>query len=143
MAVNYDDTLATDRDKVRFHIGDTIREDGPQPKGVNFTDGEITGVLSIETTWQRAVYSLLQTLATAWSRYADVTAGPRRESLSQVAEGYRNQAAQWAREHNIMPGIQVAGVIRVDGYSDDIASDDVDTDQEYSRVKLLWTGHST
>lgn len=141
MAVNYDDALAADRDKVRFHIGDTIREDGPRPKGINFTDDEIAGVLSIETTWQRTVYSLLQTLATMWSRYSDITAGPRRETFSQVAESYRNQAAQWAREHNIMPGIQVAGVIRVDGYSDDIASDDVDTSQEYSRVKLLWTVH--
>ena len=81
MAVNYDDALATDRDKVRFHIGDTIREDGPRPKGANFTDDEIAGVLSIESTWQRAVYSLLQILATSWSRYADITAGPRRETL--------------------------------------------------------------
>ena len=128
MAVNYDDALSTDRDKVRFHIGDTIREDGPRPKGANFTDDEITGVLSIKSTWQRTVY---------------ITAGPRRETLSQVAEGYRKQAAEWAREHNIMPGIKVAGVIRIDGYSDDVTSDDVDTSQEYSRIKLLWTEHST
>ena len=42
-----------------------------------------------------------------------------------------------------MPGIQVAGVIRVDGYSDDVTSDDVDTSQEYSKIKLLWTEHQT
>ena len=48
---------------------------------------------------------------------------------------------EWAKEHGIMPGIQVAGVIRVDGYSDDIASDDVETGTEYARLKLLWTVH--
>ena len=142
MTFTYAGDLSTDLDKTRFHIQDVTEDDGPRPARANFSDEEIEGVDAIAGSWQRTVYTLLQTLATAWSRYADIAAGPRRESFSQIAKGFRDQAAQWAKEHNIVPGTQVAGVIRIDGYSDDIASDDVDTAQEYSRVKLLWTEHS-
>ena len=127
MTFTYVGDLSTDLDKTRFHVQDVTENDGPRPARANFSDEEIDGANDIAGSWQRTVYILLQTLATAWSRYADIAAGPRRESFSQIAESYREQAEQWATENNIMPGIQVAGVIRVDGYSDDIASDDVGT----------------
>ena len=143
MTFTYEGNLSTDLDKTRFYVQDTVEDSGPKPGGSNFTDEEIEGVDDITGSWQRTVYALFQTLAAIWTHYVDITIGPRRESLSQVAKSYRDQAKAWAKEHNIMPGIQVAGVIRVDGYSDDITSDDVDTGLEYSRVKLLWTEHTT
>ena len=127
MTFTYTGDLSTDLDKTRFYIQDVTEDDGPRPTRANFSDEEIDGVNDIVGSWQRTVYVLLQTLAAAWSRYADIAAGPRRESFSQIAKGFRDQAEQWAKENNIMPGIQVAGVIRVDGYSDDVASDDVGT----------------
>jgi len=139
MTFTYAGDLVSDLDKTRFYIQDVTEDDGPRPARANFTDEEIDGVNTIAGTWQRTVYILLHTLAAAWSRYADIAAGPRRESLSQIAKQFRADAATWAKEQNIMPGIQVAGTIKVDGYSDDITSDDVQTATEYDKVRIAWT----
>lgn len=55
----------------------------------------------------------------------DVSVGPRRESLSQVAKAYAEQGKQLRRKHGGSGRVFVAGVIRADGYSDDVASNDV------------------
>ena len=136
MTLTYAGDYSTDLDKIRFHIADTTASSGPRPAGANFTDEVLTPLITAQGTWQRAVAVVLDVLATEWSRYADITVGPRRESYSQIADSYRKQAAQWRKDNSILPGALVAGVIRVDGYSDDITSDDVDTTSEYARVKI-------
>jgi len=73
----------------------------------------------------------LEALAVAWANYADLTVGPRRELLSQVGERFAKQAKEWRERYGVAAPVVVAGVIRVDGYSDDVASDDVDTSSEY------------
>ena len=95
MAFTYVDDLSTNRDKVRFSIRDTTEDSGPRPGGANFSDAEIAGLISIEGTWRRAVTAAFDTLAAEWSKYADVAAGPHRESLSQIAKSYRQQADEW------------------------------------------------
>ena len=134
--VTYDSGLSADLSRIRFHIADTTTSSGPRPTGANFTDDVLNALVTVHGTWQRAVAVVLDVLATEWSRYSDITVGPRRESYSQIADSYRKQAAQWRKDNGILPKALVAGVIRVDGYSDDITSDDVDTTSEYARVKI-------
>lgn len=95
MAFTYSDALTTNRDKVRFYIQDTAEDSGPRPSGGNFTDAEIDGLITVEGSWRRAVSAAFETLAAQWSRYADISAGPHRESLSQIAKSYRQQAQEW------------------------------------------------
>ena len=137
MTFTYLGDLSTDLDQIRFYIQDTVSGSGPKPSGGNFTDEEITPLLSIAGTVNRTVAALFNTLASVWSQYNDVRAGPRDEKLSQIAEQYRKRAKEWRAEHHIMPGVKPAPIIRVDGYSDDITSDDVITDSEYGRP-LRW-----
>lgn len=136
MAVNYDPTLDTDQDRVRFHLQDTRQDEGPRPQDRNFDDGEISAIITLQSTWQSAVAALLDVLAIEWSRYADTQIGPRGIDYAQIAVAYAKRAKEWRKQYSILPGAHVAGVIRVDGYSDDVASDDVDTASEYARVKI-------
>ena len=133
MTVTYIGDLSTDRDKVRFYLQDTVEGSGPKPSEGNFTDAEVDGLISLEGSWQRAVAAGLEALAVAWARYADLTVGPRNEKLSQVAKRYQEQADVWRERYGsaTMRRVYVAGQVRVDGYSDDVASDDVDTSSEY------------
>jgi hypothetical protein len=133
MAITYVGDLSTDRDKVRFYLQDTVEDSGPKPGEGNFTDAEVDGLVNLEGSWQRAVAAGLEALAVAWARYADLTVGPRKEALSQVAKRYQEQAREWRERYGsaTMRRVYVAGQVRVDGYSDDVASDDVDTSSEY------------
>lgn len=134
MAFTYDDTLTADRDRVRFALQDTQIDSGPKPGGSNFTDSELSGLVTLEGEWQRAVAAGFEALAAIWTQYADLSEGPHKETLSQVAEGHRKSAALWrARSGSVTPA-RVAGIIKVDGYSDDVTSDDVDTSSEYGIV---------
>lgn len=134
MAFTYDDTLSAGRDKVRFALQDTAIDEGPKPSGGNFTDNEIDGLVTLEGEWQRAVAAGFEALAAIWTQYADLTEGPHRETLSQIAEGHRKSAALWRARSGSATPARVAGIIKVDGYSDDVASDDVDTSSEYGIV---------
>jgi len=134
MAFTYDDTLNTDRDKVRFALQDTQIDSGPKPNGGNFSDNELSGLVTLEGEWQRAVAAGFEALAAIWTQYADLSEGPHKETLSQVAEGHRKSAVLWrARSGSAIPA-RVAGIIKVDGYSDDVTSDDVNTASEYGIV---------
>jgi len=133
MAVTYVGDLSTDRDRVRFHLQDTVEDSGPRPGDKNFTDAEIDGLVDAEGTWQRAVAAALEALAVGWGKYADLSVGPRKESLSQIAKRYQEQAESWREAYGreTMRRAYVAGQIRVDGYSDDVTSDDVAASSEY------------
>jgi len=135
MAFTYSEALDTDRAKVRFHLQDTTENSGPRPGGDNFSDAEIDGLVTIGGSWERAVSSGLDALASAWAKYADLTEGPHRESLSQIGAAYRKQAAGWRDLYGIAVPARVAGIIKMDGYSDDVASDDINTASEYG---LVW-----
>lgn len=120
----YRGDLSTTRDQVRFYVDDTVEASGPKPDGGNFTDEEIDGLVTLEGSWQRAVAAIFETLAGAYADLVDITAGPRRESLSQTAGAYQSLAQMWRRQHG---GGTAAGsrfVTRVNGYSDDVAADE-------------------
>ena len=126
MALTYKGDLSTDLDKVRFYTQDTTADSGPKPGGDNFSDAEITGLITSEGSWRRAVAAAFETLAGLWGQYVDLSVGPRREQLSQTAARYESLAATWRRKWG-SSGSRAGSraVTRVDGYSDDIPSDQV------------------
>jgi hypothetical protein len=130
--------LSTDLDKVRFHLRDVDAGNGPLPGDKNFQDSELNGLLSLEGNWQQAVAAGYEVLAAGWAHYADLTVGPRRESLSQIAEGYAKLGAHWREQYGFTTrtGVAAAGIIKKDGYSDDVASDDVSATSEFAKVTI-------
>jgi len=132
MTVTYLGTLATDRDKVRFHLGDTVTAAGPLPADANFTDAEIDGLVTAEGSWERAVAAGFERLAAEWTRYPSFReTNGLSLNRSDIAKGYREQADQWHSDFPRAVPVYAAGQITKDGYSDDVASDDVDTTGEY------------
>lgn len=128
MSFTYTDTLATDRDKVRFYLQDTASGSGPKPTDGNFTDEELAGLISAEGTWQRAVAAGYEVLAAAWQRYPSFTADGLSVSRSDIAKGYASKAAEWRKQYGAATSTSRAGsraVTRVDGYSSDVDSHEV------------------
>ena len=126
MTVTYLDTLATDRDRVRFAIGDTIEDSGPKPEDANYSDEELAGLMAIEGTWQRATASAFENLASLWARHVDFSADGMSASLSNVAEQYRASAKEWRQKYGGGSTSGSQAVIRADGYSSDI--DNIETE---------------
>lgn len=126
MTYTYIGNLSTNLDKVRFYIGDVVSGTGPKPTGGNFTDEEIGGLITAEGSWEKAVAAIFEILAGMYSSYVDITVGPRREALSQASKSYREQASEWRSRYGGSSSTAGArAVTRTDGYSDDIASDEV------------------
>ena len=121
MTFTYAGDYSTDLAKVRFHIHDVTSGSGPKPAGGNFTDEEITPIITAQGSWQKAVAVLLDTLATAWSQYANTQVGPRREDFAEIAKAFAERAKQWRKDNGISTGTTSGSrtVTRKDGYSDD------------------------
>jgi len=123
MTFTYNGNLATDLDVIRFRVRDTSENDGVRPNGGNFSDEEISGLLTIEGNPNRTVAALYEALATEWSNYVDTKIGPRDEKLSQVATRYQQLATQYRSDYGYGATTLTTGfVTRVDGYSDNIDS---------------------
>ncbi len=136
MAFTYLGTLTTDRDNVRFHLGDTAENAGPRPADANFTDAEIDGLIAAEGSWQRAVAAGFERLAAEWTRYPSFKADGLSLNRSDIAKGYREQARAWRGDFPRPVPVYVAGQITKDAYSDDVTSDDVDTSGDYSGAEF-------
>lgn len=131
MTFTYLGTLTTDLDKVRFYIADRAVGSGPRPGAGNFTDEEIAGLIAIEGSWQRTIAALFEVLASEWADEVNITVGPRREELAQVAEHYLKQAAVWRNRHGAAAsGGGTRFIVKVDGYSDDIAANAIGTSDD-------------
>lgn len=97
MAFNYnlsssDETIKL-ISKVRFYLGDTVQANGALPDGSNFSDEEILLMLDLaDDDPQAATKAFYRPLAARWASYADVTVGPRKEALSQVAKRWQEMA---------------------------------------------------
>ena len=109
--------------RVRLEIGDTTESAGVLPDGSNFSDEEITVYLTTYASdVPQAVNALAGVLARRWATVADVTVGPRSESLSQVSKA-------WAAMADKLGGSEAGSVFnmaptRVDGYSENAAEDE-------------------
>lgn len=124
MTFTYVGTLATDLDKIRFKIQDTVSGTGVKPNGGNFTDEEIAGLLTVEgNNINRTVAALYEALAVVWANYIDTKIGSRDEKLSQIANRYAKLAEDWRNTYGYSGSTITTGfVTRVDGYSDDITA---------------------
>ena len=123
MAVTYDPALSTNKDRVRFHLQDTVDADGPKPADGNFTDEEINGLVTLEGSWQRAVAGGLEALAAAWRKYPSYKADDSSLSSSDIADGYAEDAKVWRTAYGYVSTVTRAGsraVTRRDGYSEDL-----------------------
>jgi len=126
MAFTYVGTLATDRDKVRFYIQDTVESAGPKPDGKNFSDAEIDGLVTNEETWGRAVAAAFESLTAIWRTLYTFSADGGTYHRSNVADGYAAFAAQWRKKYGYSGStVSTSALTRVDAYSDDIASNEV------------------
>ncbi len=103
--------------RVRLEIGDTVNSAGVLPDGGNLTDAEIQLYLTQNGgDVALTVSSLAGVLARRWATVADVSVGPRSESLSQIAKA-------WERQASTLPGGEAYGAFamgpkRIDGYSE-------------------------
>ncbi|NIQ08547.1 MAG: hypothetical protein GWO23_02200 [Gammaproteobacteria bacterium] len=125
---DYDDTLATDKDKVRFFIGDKVQDKGPLPQGENFSDDEINGLITSEGSWEAAVAAAFETLAAKWVTLPSFQADNFSISRSHIAKNFQAQAELWRKGHGLSgPGVMFgspgsAAVTRIDAYSDEYAT---------------------
>ena len=138
MAFTYNDSLATDRDLVRFHLGDVVDSSGPRPGGRNFSDREIAYYLSLvsgSNGWRLVVGQLLRVLANEWTQHArNITIGEYREDATETAKAYMTRASEWQNSIDNTGALlawsssaSVVAVTRKDAYSDDVAADTVTT----------------
>jgi hypothetical protein len=97
MTFTYTDALTTDRDKIRLRTGDTQSAAGPRPDKRNFTDEEITFILSEESaSVAGAIAHTFEILANEWSAWAiHEREGEVSMDAKEVAENFRKQAALW------------------------------------------------
>jgi hypothetical protein len=131
MTFSYDLTATGDTlniAKVRLELGDTTSGVGVRPDGTNFTNEELQIFLDREgDDVMRATAAACEALARAWSVVANITVGPRREDLAAVAEAWAKRAAQMRAQYGGVVSQSgaafSAGVVRSDGYSADVASD--------------------
>ena len=136
MSFTYD--TATDIGKVRFAIGDVTSGAGIKPDGTNFSDEELQLLLTREGNWGAAAAACCETLSVWYARVVNISVGPRREDLGAIRQAYVDLAAQLRKQHGGGNLAQArgfsAGVVRVDGYSQDVASDAVTP--EYDTVNV-------
>ncbi len=86
-------SLTTDIGKLRLALGDTTDGSGVRPDGSNLEDEELDVFLALEgDDVDLATARACEVLATQWAHVADLTVGPRRESLSQIAARYQERA---------------------------------------------------
>ena len=81
--------------KVRLELGDTTENAGVRPDGSNLADEEILLWLDEESdVVNRTVARACLALSKMWTTVANITVGPRREELGQIAQGWADRAKQ-------------------------------------------------
>lgn len=106
MAFSYSTALATDRDKVRFFIGDTTSGSGVRPANANFSNEEIDGLLALGGSWQAAAALAFRALASAWMNQANsLTIGPYKTTYTDRAKMYTEKAEQLESSTSSMAGL--------------------------------------
>lgn len=82
---------------VRLELGDNIQNVGVRPDGSNLTDEEIAVWLEkAENDIDAAIGRACAALAKMWTNVANITVGPRREDLGQIAKGWADRAKEAA-----------------------------------------------
>lgn len=119
MTFTYDFTTEKLIAKVRLALGDTRKDAGPRPGDLNFSDEEIEAILDdVSNDVDATVYVFLKALSNEWGKYADITVGPRKESLSDIAFHYAKRASEMGSRTGLSAKSFAIALDRVDGYSE-------------------------
>lgn len=115
-------SIGDDIGKIRLYTGDVVEGTGVRNDGSNFSDEELLLLLDQEEDdWRRVVAAVCEILAIDWARVADVTVGPRKETLSGVSKRYAAMAESFRSQYGGGGGSNTAfsvGLDREDGYSE-------------------------
>lgn len=121
---------AEERDYIRFAINDVKQDSGQKPEGENFADEELDMMLVVEGKWQRAVAACYEALQAAWATHPDWQGDGLAVKAAKIADQY---AKLGERQRKLFPGGtsgatsgHARSMIKVDGYSQDIAFGTVD-----------------
>lgn len=103
--------------QVRMRIRDTVESSGVLPASANLQDAEITQLLTDnDEDILAASAAACELIAAAWANAADITVGPRRESLSQVSDRWQKLAAQLRGQASRGAGIRIRRTTQPDNY---------------------------
>lgn len=118
MAFNYD--LATLVGKLRLRCGDHTENVGLRPDNGNFSDEELTQILTDEDDdIDRSFARVCEILASEWARVADVTLGPRSEKFSQISKRYQTMATSLRQQYGGGGYSFTVGWEREDGWQEE------------------------
>jgi hypothetical protein len=103
--------------QVRMRLRDTVESGGVLPASANLQDAEITQLLSDnDDDILASSAAACELVAAAWAGAADITVGPRRESLSQVADRWQKLAGQLRGQAGRGAGIRIRRMTQPDHY---------------------------
>ena len=112
--------IGTDLSDVRLRIGDTLYGAGARPRGANFSDEEITRVLTLcDSNVDFAIAMLLETLANEWAKIASITAGPIKQDYTAISKQFAKQADDTRMRLGIDSKAFAIAMKRVDAYQED------------------------
>jgi len=126
MSFTYMDGDTETRDYIRFTINDVTEGSGPLPNDANFSDEELDMMLAEEGTWQRTVAACYEALQSAWAKHTTFQSDGLSMSMSHVAARYEKLADAQRKKYGGTNTARARTMIRVDGYSHDVASDEID-----------------
>lgn len=128
MAFSYS-AAATDKDRLRLFLGDTMENSGPRPQGedtvdaTNFSDEELEDVIEFEGNLYRAMAHCLEILAAQWTPFVTFQGDGISISRSHINRNFSSEAATLRKKHGwgaTGGGAESWPVIRVDGYNEDL-----------------------
>jgi len=125
MAFSYDEALTADRDKIRLRVGDTQADAGPRPDGRNFSNAELSFILTDEdSVVNAAIAHCFEILASEWTQHAlTEREGEVSVDSREVAANYRKQASFYRQKPGGASEATNSGSLvtltRVDEYTDD------------------------
>lgn len=105
--------------QVRLEIGDTVEGQGVRSDGSNFLDAEILHFLGrANDNYLLASAYACEALSREWARVANITVGPRSESLAAVSQLFASRASELKESVGFGFGGFSVTPDRADGFSD-------------------------
>ena len=81
----YQPSLSSNVSKIRMVVGDTVEDAGILPGGGNFSDAELTALVTLKGTWQAAAVFACRAAAARWaSKASSVSIGDYSEARQQA-----------------------------------------------------------
>jgi hypothetical protein len=95
MAFTFNSALASDLDRVRLNIGDTVADDGVLPNRANVANEVITALLSSEENIPCATATACEYIAASWRSRPAFGLTDNGLPADSIATNWDRQAATW------------------------------------------------